>query len=124
MAVTFQEHNWILICLMKQIMISQLYRQSSTEGAAGMNADPSDKLLWRKAPLRLEAETIRDSMLQVSGLLNAKMFGKPEPLKRGADGQWVEDASKGDANRRSIYLTYARTRPEGFLRAFDCPDMT
>jgi hypothetical protein len=62
-------------------------------------------------------------MLRISGLLNDKMFGQPEPLKRAGDGQWVED-EKGNPNRRSIYLAYARTRPEGFLRAFDCPDMT
>jgi hypothetical protein len=63
-------------------------------------------------------------MLEISGLLNQTMFGPPEPLKRADDGQWVEDDGKGNPNRRSIYLAYARTRPEGFLRAFDCPDMT
>jgi hypothetical protein len=47
--------------------------------------------LWRKAPLRLEAETIRDSMLKVSGLLNERMFGRQEPIRRGPDGQWLED---------------------------------
>jgi hypothetical protein len=52
------------------------------------------------------------------------MFGAPEPLKRAADGQWVENNEKGNPNRRSLYLAYARTRPDGFLRAFDCPDMT
>ena len=68
-------------------------------GRSGVNiaADPCNKLLWRKAPLRLEAETIRDSMLQVSGLLNREMFGKQEPIKRGADGQWLEDDKKGTA---------------------------
>ena len=91
LAVTFQEHNWDLKWLTKQIMMSQVYRQSSTEIAVCMNADPSDKLLWRKAPLRLEAETIRDSMLKVAGLLNDKMFGPPEPIKRGPDGQWLEE---------------------------------
>jgi hypothetical protein len=124
LASSFVDHGWDIKWLTKEIMMSAVYRQSSVEDPAKMASDPSDKLLWRKAPLRLEAETIRDSMLQVSGLLNTKMFGKPEPLKRGSDGQWVEDASKGNANRRSVYLTYARTRPEGFLRAFDCPDMT
>ncbi len=66
-----------------------------------MAADPSNKLLWRKAPLRLEAEAIRDSMLQVSGLLDREMFGPQQPLKRGDDGQWLEDDKKGNPNRRS-----------------------
>ena len=89
-----------------------------------MDADPSTKLLWRKPPLRLEAETIRDSMLKVSGLLNGKMFGSPEPIKRGPDGQWVEQDGKANPNRRSLYLAQTRTRPVAFLHAFDAPDMT
>src|SRR6202035_2005688 len=97
----------------------------SAEVAQNMTADPSDKLLWRKAPVRLEAETIRDSMLKVSGLLNDKMFGKQEPIKRGPDGQWLEDNKKGSgASRRSLYLAQTRTRSVAFLHAFDCPDMT
>jgi len=63
-------------------------------------------------------------MLQVSGLLNPAMYGPQLPLKRAADNQWVEDDKKDSPNRRSIYLSYGRTRPEGFLRTFDCPDMT
>ncbi|MGH9663630.1 MAG: DUF1553 domain-containing protein, partial [Bryobacteraceae bacterium] len=124
LATTFVEHDWDIKWLTKEIMMSQVYRQSSVEDAAKMAADPSDKLLWRKAPLRLEAEAIRDSMLQVSGLLNPEMFGPQQALKRGSDNQWIEDGKTGSQNRRSIYLSYGRTRPEGFLRAFDCPDMT
>jgi Protein of unknown function (DUF1553) len=87
-------------------------------------ADPSDKLLWRKAPIRLEAETIRDTMLKVSGLLSDRMFGKQEPIKRGPDGQWLEDNQGSGAVRRSLYLAQTRTRSVAFLHVFDCPDMT
>ncbi|MCU1329860.1 MAG: Protein of unknown function (DUF1553)/Protein of unknown function (DUF1549)/Planctomycete, partial [Bryobacterales bacterium] len=126
LAVTFQEHNWDLKWLTKQIMMSHAYRQSSAEVPAYMSEDPSDKLLWRKAPLRLEAETIRDSMLKISGLLSEKMFGPQIPIKRGSDGQWLEDEKKtvSGANRRSLYLTQARTRWVAFLHSFDGPDMT
>lgn len=125
LTVSFEEHNWDLKWLTKEIMMSQAYRQASTEVPQYMMADPSDKLLWRKAPVRLEAETIRDSMLQVSGLLNDKMFGKQEPIKRGPDGQWLEDDKKGSGNgRRSLYLAQTRTRSVAFLHVFDCPDMT
>lgn len=124
LAVTFQEKGWDLRWLTKQIMLSQVYRQNSAEVPEYLAADPSSKLLWRKPPLRLEAETIRDSMLQVSGLLRTKMFGRQEPIKRGHDGQWLEDAEKGDANRRSLYLQQSRTRPVAFLHAFDAPTMT
>ena len=84
--------------------MSQVYRQGSAEVPQYLAADPSDKLLWRKAPLRLEAETIRDSMLKVSRLLNERMFGKQEPIKRGPDGQWLEDNQGTGATRRSLYI--------------------
>jgi len=124
LALRFVEHGWDIKWLTKEIMMSAAYRQSSAEDPVKMAADPSDKWLWRKAPVRLEAEVIRDSMLQVSGLLNQEMFGPQLVLKQADDGQWVEDEKKSNPNRRSLYLSYARTRPEGFLHAFDCPDMT
>ncbi len=124
LAVSFMDHNWDLKWLTKEIMMSQVYRQSSAEVPQYMAADPADKLFWRKAPLRLEAETIRDSMLKVSGLLNTRMFGKQEPIKRGPDGQWLEDDKGSGAVRRSLYLSQTRTRSVAFLHAFDCPDMT
>lgn len=124
LATSFVGHGWDIKWLTKQIMMSSVYRQSSSEDPTKVAADPSNKLLWRKAPLRLDAEVIRDSMLKVSGLLQNEMFGPQQPLKRGPDGQWMEDEKKGNANRRSLYLSYGRTRPEGFLRTFDCPDMT
>jgi cytochrome c553 len=123
LAVTFQERKWDLKWLTKQIMMSQVYRQASDEVAGPLEADPTAKLLWRKPPLRLEAEAIRDSMLAVSGLLQGKMYGPQEPIKRGGDGQWLED-EKGNWNRRSLYITQARTRPVAFLHAFDMPTMT
>jgi len=124
LTVSFEEHNWDLKWLTKEIMMSQVYRQASAEVPQYLAADPGDKLLWRKAPLRIEAETIRDSMLKVSGLLNERMFGKQEPIKRGPDGQWLEDNQGSGASRRSLYLAQTRTRSVAFLHAFDCPDMT
>jgi len=124
LTVSFEDHNWDLKWLTKEIMMSKAYRQDSKEIPEYLAADPGDKLLWRKAPLRLEAETIRDSMLKVSGLLNERMFGKQEPIKRGPDGQWLEDNQGHGASRRSLYLAQTRTRSVAFLHVFDCPDMT
>jgi hypothetical protein len=124
LAVTFQEKGWDVKWLIREIMLSQVYRQSAAEIAACLQEDPSAKLLWRKPPLRLEAEAIRDSMLLTSGLLDTRMFGRQEPIKRGEDGQWLEDATKGNPNRRSIYISQSRTRPVAFLHSFDMPTMT
>jgi mono/diheme cytochrome c family protein len=125
LAVSFQEHNWDLKWLTKQIMMSQAYRQGSKEVADYVTADPSDRLLWRKAPVRLEAETIRDSMLSLSGLLSDKMYGQQEPIMRGPDGQWMPDDKNGEGQiRRSLYVAQTRTRWVNFLHVFDCPDMT
>lgn len=74
--------------------------------------------------MRLEAETLRDSMLKIGGLLNERMFGPQVPIKRGPDGQWLEDDKSSGFNRRSLYLAQTRTRSVAFLHVFDCPDMT
>lgn len=123
LAVEFQKHNWDLKWLTKMIVMSQVYRQDSAEKAECLKEDPSNHMFWRKAPLRLEAEAIRDSMLLVSGVLDSKMYGRQEPLRRGADGQWMEDEEKGNGRRRSIYLKQSRTRPVAFLHSFDAPTM-
>src|ERR1700747_2846654 len=74
--------------------------------------------------MRLEAETIRDSMLKISGLLTERMFGPQGAIKRAPDGQWLEDDKSSGFNRRSLYLAQTRTRSVAFLHVFDCPDMT
>jgi hypothetical protein len=123
LAVDFVESGWDIKRMHRQIMMSAVYRQSSLEDAGKMAEDPGNKLLWRKAPLRLDAEVLRDSMLAVSGLLNKTMFGEFDPIKQGADGQWFPDETQGPRNRRSLYLAQSRTRPIGFLDAFDMPRM-
>lgn len=124
LAVDFVEGGWDIKRMHRQIMLSAVYRQASTEEPDKMAADPTNRLLWRKAPLRLEAEVLRDSMLAASGLLNKTMFGEFDPIKEARDGQYLPDESGRHRNRRSIYLAQSRTRPVGFLHAFDMPTMT
>jgi hypothetical protein len=123
LATSFVEHGWSFKWLHKQIMLSTAYRQSSSEDPAKLAADPSNKLLWRKSPLRLEAEDIRDAILEVAGLLDRTLYGESVPLKKGPDGQFlVDDTAKG-SRRRSVYLQSRKTAPQGFLLAFDAPTM-
>ena len=121
LATSFVEHGWSLKWLHKQIMLSAAYRQSSAEDSVKLAADPSNKLLWRKSPIRLDAEAIRDAMLTVSGQLDSALYGPPTPVKKGPDGQFIVD-EKG-AHRRSIYVLTRKSTPQSFLLAFDQPTM-
>src|SRR5207249_2631360 len=71
LASYFVENGWSVKKLHRLIVLSNTYRQSSETQAAGAQADPDNKLLWRYARRRMEAEAIRDSMLAVSGMLSA-----------------------------------------------------
>ena len=120
------EHNWSVKALIKEIVSSGTYRQSS-EGTAEMyELDPENEFYARGPRIRLGAEQIRDQALSVSGLLSYKMFGPgvmpPQPkgvwqtVYNGAD--WEE--SKGeDRYRRGIYTYLKRTSPYPSFLTFD-----
>ena len=109
----FIANEWSLKSLHKTIVMSAVYRQASHHPhepqrmETGMRADPAARLLWRFPIRRLAAEQIRDSMLAVSGELDAKAGGP------GADLS---------ANRRSVYLKTMRNTRDPLLEAFDQPD--
>lgn len=109
------------------ILNSEVYKQASqTKNPKAASADSSNKLLWRQNPRRLEGESVRDSILVVSGTLNPKMYGpgyqdfeyKEEyaPVYRYV---YREDP---ETWRRSIYRFVVRTTPEPLLTALDCPN--
>ena len=123
LAVSFVQHGWSLKWLHREIMLSAVYRQSSAEEAAKLAADPSDKLLWRMPPIRLDAEEIRDAMLAVSGRLDVTMYGEPVPVRKAPDGQFLEDQPIEAPHRRSIYVLTRKSTPQSFLLAFDQPTM-
>jgi hypothetical protein len=121
--------GWSLKQLHKLILTSATYRQSSRMNPDAAKVDAGDRLLWRKAPQRLEAEMVRDAMLASSGLIDlrlggpgyrefevSKAEGTPAILYRplGVDGP--------EFTRRTLYRTWARGGRSGFLDAFDCPD--
>jgi hypothetical protein len=123
LAVSFVENGWSFKWLHKQIMLTAAYRQSSAEDAGKLAADPANKLLWRKTPLRLDAEQVRDAVLTVTGQLDTRLYGRPVPVKKGPDGQFVVDESHEGARRRSIYVLTRKSSPQSFLLAFDQPTM-
>jgi hypothetical protein len=129
LAVELASGGWDLKRLHRSIVVSQAYRQSSLLNSAGQGRDASNRLLWRKAPVRLEAEMVRDAMLAVSGALDTRLGGPgfKEFSIEQAPGTpailYVATESPGAATfRRTLYRTWARGGRSGFLDVFDCPD--
>jgi hypothetical protein len=111
------------------IATSATYRQSSRTHPGAMRVDASNRLLWRKAPLRLEAESVRDAMLAVAGVLDPRLEGPGfrEFAVTNAPGtltnQYTPVVAVGpEFARRTLYRTWARGGRSGFLDALDCPD--
>ena len=100
--------GWRLKALHKQIMLSAVYQQSSEVSPALRAADPANMLFAQQPRRRLEGETIRDAILDVSGVLDAKMFG-PGTLDNGM-------------KRRSIYFQIKRSQLTPMMITFDGPD--
>ncbi len=121
--------GWSLKQLHRRIVTSATYRQSSAPDPSALQIDANNRLLWRKAPLRLEAEMVRDSMLAISGNLNPWMGGpgfREFEVSR-AEGTTTNRytpvvAVGSEFDRRTLYRTWARGGRSGFLDAFDCPD--
>ena len=126
LAVDFVKHGWKVKRLHKMIMLSTVYRQSSSrdDNAAGERAaieDPDNRLLWRMPLRRLEAEALRDSILAVGGKLDDALRGPPVELDSRPDGLQV--ATGEGAHRRSVYLTARRAWSSTFMGTFDFPNI-
>ena len=109
------------------MVTSSAYRQSSEPNARGMALDADNRYLWRKSPVRLDAESLRDAMLLVSGKLNRQMGGpgfRDVSLKPLDGTTYYTPFDKEDPalNRRTVYRFSPRGRRSAILDAFDCPD--
>lgn len=100
--------GWRLKPLHRLMMTSQTYRQSSARSEAQRQRDPNNTLLSRHVPHRLEAESIRDTLLWITGALDATPFG-PGTL---------DESSR----RRSIYFTVKRSQLIPAMQVFDAPE--
>jgi hypothetical protein len=122
--------GWSRKRIIKQIVLSSTYRQSSVHRTELNEIDPRNYLLARQNRLRSQAETIRDMCLSVGGQLSKKLGGPSvfPPLPPGVaelsyanNFKW--NTSKGeDRYRRGMYTFFKRTSPHPNLVTFDCPD--
>ena len=120
-------HGWDFKHLVRQIVLSQTYQQSSQGSSAAVEADPQNLWLSRQVPLRLDAETIRDQALAAAGMLHER-FGGPSIRPAQPSGHWLPlnypkreyDQSLGeDQYGRSLYMHWQRTFLHPALATFD-----
>ncbi len=130
LASDFMDGGWRWKPLIRSIVLSATYRQSSDRRLELEERDTANALLGRQARLRLTAELIRDSSMAVSGLLDTRVGGRsvrpPQPLgarRLGSDGDGGWSVSTGlDRYRRGMYIQYQRMAPYPLLGTFDMPD--
>ena len=134
LADQFVKSGWKLKPLHRLIMLSTAYRQSAVNEAS-LQTDPDNKLYARFKMKRLDAETLRDSMLASTGSLIQSSYGPPSAIGRDASGRVIVGIDKGtittakvdsagqDDFRRSIYVQVRRSKPVTVLDTFDSPTM-
>ncbi len=130
LAIDFMENGWDLKALIRKIVMSKTYRQSSDIESKG-TIDVENIWLSHGPRKRLPAEMIRDQALALSGLMNEKIGGEPV-FPYQPEGLWEEKSSGrvpvsyqqsegNDLYRRSIYTYWRRTTPPPGFEIFDAP---
>ncbi len=135
LASDFLQSGWRTKPVIRRIMLSSVYRQSSrrsdaiTEaGVDPLTVDTENRLLWRMPLRRLESEIIRDSILRVSGHLDIRLGGEPVAIMMQPGGKMVvtneEAAPNTGSFRRSVYVLGRRNYNAWILSVFDQPVVT
>ncbi len=127
LAVDFVEHGWSIKHVLRTIMLSDVYQQSSNNTPQAAS-DPQNVYLARQARLRLSAEAVRDMVLASSHLMDHRIGGPstrpPQPesvAMEGFDNKWPVDTG-GNRFRRGLYTFIQRTSPFAQSIIFDLPD--
>jgi hypothetical protein len=123
-------HQWRLKPIHRLIMTSSVYAQSTAWDQKRHDVDPENLLIWRRRPRRLEAEVLRDSIMNTAGTLNLQLYGpsvKPwvskDAIGTGSTNKWPTDVKDGPATwRRSVYVFMRRSMRVPFFEIFDVPD--
>ncbi len=130
LAVDFRESGWNVKALVKNLVMSGAYRQSSRFRPDDVEYDPENIYLARAPRFRLQAEVIRDSALSLAGILNTEMGG-PGVRPYQPPGLWAEVSLGGNPKfvqdkgeklyRRSLYTYWKRSSPPPAMQIFDAP---
>jgi hypothetical protein len=120
LARDFIDNHWNVKRLLKQMVMSSTYRQSSAPRDDLEDRDPENRLLARASRYRLSAEMIRDNALATSGLLTQKFGGPPALPYEVAVSFKARERGRGEhLYRRSLYTFWKRTGPAPVMRALD-----
>jgi hypothetical protein len=129
LASEFRDRGWSMKQMVRLMMTSATYRQSSNTRPELESRDPDNTLLARQSALRLPAELIRDEALSAAELLDTRIGGRsvkpPQPkgvaeLSYAGSVKWVESTGP-DRYRRGMYIHFQRTSPYPQLMNFDTP---
>ncbi|MAN29932.1 MAG: hypothetical protein CMI65_02030 [Pedosphaera sp.] len=120
--------RWSLKELIRMIVTSKTYQQSSNHRPHLNQVDPQNRFFARQNRFRVEAEVLRDIALQMSGLLDLRIGGPavfppmPEVVIQQSYSRYHHPSQGGDRYRRGLYTFFRRTAPDPNLMVFDCPD--
>lgn len=124
------ESGWNTKHLLKLIVTSRTYRQSSRVTSESVAADPDNRWLSRGPRVRLSSEMVRDQALAAAGLLSRKMYGPPVKPPQpslglsaafGSSTDWQTSMGE-DRYRRALYTTWRRSNPYPSMATFDAPN--
>lgn len=125
LASEFVANEWSVKSMIRQLVMTDAFRRSSAPTESGLNKDAGAFMLWRYPPQRVEAEVIRDGILQASNNLNEEIGGRSFRIHnvKKTYAQWqVVDNHGEDTWRRMIYQERMRRVDDQMFTAFDFPD--
>ena len=130
LAVEFMDSNWSLKKLVRSIVLSDTYQRSSHATNMMLELDPKNRWLTRGPRFRCDAETVRDMVLSISGLMHHKLGGPSviPPVPQNVldynyvyPGYW-KAAEGPERYRRALYMFRKRSMPDPVLSSFDAPN--
>jgi hypothetical protein len=123
LAVDFVKQKWSVKAMQRLMMTSSAYRQSSAVTPEIEKADSDNRLVSRMPLKRMDAEVLNDTILQVAGHLDTRMFGPPDPVLVRDDGL-VTPIQLPTGWRRGIYVNQRRSEVPTMLDNFDFPQLS
>ena len=129
LAIEFMDRGWDSKAMLRLLVTSRAYQQTSQVSEEGLAADKENIWLGRGPRVRLSAEMVRDQSLAISGLLTSKMFGAPVRPPQpnmgltaafGSGTDWMTSEGE-DRYRRGVYTTWRRSNPYPSMATFDAP---